>query len=90
MPRYSSLQHISKLFDSLKCGTWPGKEIRGMIRTPAINCTPNCFCYKDDGRTAAATATNEMVKEAVQAVFEFYLLVSQGNHTNLFLKALGD
>jgi hypothetical protein len=37
VPRYRGLQHFSTPFDSLKSGTWQGKEILGMIRTLAVN-----------------------------------------------------
>jgi len=44
VPQYPGFQHLSKLFDSLKSGTLQGKEIRGMIRTLAVNCTPFLDC----------------------------------------------
>jgi hypothetical protein len=90
VPRYPGLQHFSKQFDSLKNGTWQGKEIRGMIRTLAVNCAPILVCSTDDGKTAAQTASDEMAMGAVRALFEFSLLVSQQNHSDLSLKALDD
>jgi len=88
VPRYPGLQHFSKPFDSLKCGTWQGKEIHGMIRTLAVNCTPILVCSTDYRKTAAETASDEMIMGAVRALCEFSLLVSQQNHSDLSLKAL--
>jgi hypothetical protein len=88
VPRYPSLQHFAKPFDSLKSSSWQGKEICGMIRTLAVNCAPILDCSKDDGKTAAEKASDEMVMGAVRALCEFSLLVSQQNHSDLSLKAL--
>jgi hypothetical protein len=88
VPRYSSLQHFSKPFDSLKSGTWQGKDMHGMIRTMAVNCTEILVCSKDEGKTAAKTASDEMVMGAVWALSEFSLLVSQQIHSDLSLAAL--
>jgi len=88
VPRYPGLQHFSKPSDALNSGTWQDKEIRGMIRTLAVNCAPILVCSKDDGKTAAETASDEMVMGAVRALCEFSLLVSQQNHLYLSLKAL--
>jgi hypothetical protein len=74
----------------LKSGTWQGKEIRGMIRTLAVNCAPILVCSKDDRKTSAETASDEMVMGAVLALCEFSLLVSQQNHADLSLNALDD
>jgi len=71
-----NLQHFSKPFDLLKSGTGQGKVIRGMIRTLAVNCTPILDCFKDDGKTAAETASDKMVMGAVRALCEFSLPVS--------------
>jgi hypothetical protein len=76
--------------DSLKSGTWQSNEIRGMIRTLAVNCAPILVCSTDDGKTAADTASDEIVMGAVRALSEFTLLVSQQNHSKLSLKALDD
>jgi len=89
-PRCPGLQHFSKPFDALISDTWQGKEIRGMIRTLAVNCVPILVCSKDDGKAAAETASDEMVMGAVWALCEFSLLVSQQNHLDLSLKALND
>jgi len=59
-----------------------------MIRTLAVNCTPILVCSKDDGKTAAETASDEMVMGAARALCEFSLLVSQQNHSDLSLNAL--
>jgi len=61
-----------------------------MIRTLAVNCTPILVCSKDDGKTAVATASDEIVMGAVRALCDFSLLVSQQSHSGLFLKALDD
>jgi len=90
VPRYPGLQHFSKLFDSMKSGSWQGKEIRGMIRTLAVNCAPILDCSQDAGKTAPETASDEMVMGAVWALCEFSLLVRQQNHSDLSLAALDD
>jgi len=67
VPGYLDIQHFSGPFDSLKFGTWQGNEIRGMIRTLAVKCTPILPCSKDDSKTAAENASNEMIMGAVQS-----------------------
>jgi hypothetical protein len=74
----------------LKSGTWQGKDIRGMIRTLAVNCPPILVCLKDDAKTVAETASDETVMGALRVLCEFSLLVSQQNHSDLSLKALGN
>jgi hypothetical protein len=74
----------------LKSGTWQGKEVHAMITTQAINSAPNIVCCTDDAKTAAETASVEIVMGAVRALCEFTLLVSQQNYLNLSLKALND
>jgi len=59
-----------------------------MFRTLAVNCAPILVCTKDDGRTVAETASDEMVMGGVWALCEFSVLVSQQNHSDLSLKAL--
>jgi predicted SpoU family rRNA methylase len=59
-----------------------------MIRTLAVNCAPNPDYSKDDGKTLTEIASDEMVMGAVWALCEFSLLVSQQNHSDLFLTAL--
>jgi len=88
--RYPGFQHFSKAFDSLKSGPWQGNEIRGMIRTLAVNYAPIHVCSKDDRKSVAETASIEMLMGAVRALCELSLLVSQQNHSDLFLKALDD
>jgi hypothetical protein len=90
VPRYSSLQHFSKLFDSLRCGTWQGKEICGMIRTLAVNCAPILDCCKYDGKTAVENASDDIVMGAVRAFGLFSLLVSQQNDLDVSLEGLDD
>jgi hypothetical protein len=67
-PQYPGLQHFSKSFHSLKSGTWPGKEIRGMIRTLAVKCAPILVCSKDDGTTAVETAHDDIAMGTVRAL----------------------
>jgi len=59
-----------------------------MIRTLAVNCAPILVCSKDDRKTAAETASDEMVMGAVRALCEFSPLVSQQNHSDVSLNAL--
>jgi hypothetical protein len=61
-----------------------------MIRTLAVNCAPILVCSKDDGKTAAETASTEIAMGVVRALCQFSLLVSQQNHSDLSLKALDD
>jgi hypothetical protein len=61
-----------------------------MIRTLAVNRAPILDCSKDDGKTAAENAFDEMVRGEVRALCAFSLLVSQTNHSELSLKALVD
>jgi len=72
----------------LKSGSWQAIEIRGMIRTLAVNCAPVLDYSQDAGKTVAETASDEMVMGAVRALCEFSLLVSQQNHSDLSLAAL--
>jgi hypothetical protein len=58
-----------------------------MISTLAVNCAQILDCHKDDGKTPGETASDERVMEAVQAICEFSLLVSQQNHSDLALTA---
>jgi len=74
----------------MKIGSWQGKEIWGMIRTLAVNCAAILDCSQDAGKTAAETASDEMVMGAVRALCEFSLLPSQRNHSDLSLAALDD
>jgi len=62
VPQYSGLQGFSKPFDSMKSGSWQGKQIRGMIRTLAVNCAPLFDCSQDAGKTAAETPSDEIVE----------------------------
>jgi len=74
----------------MKSGSWHGKDIRGKIRTLAVNCTPILDCSQDAGKTAADTASDDMVMGAVRALCELSLLVSQQDHSDLSLAALDD
>jgi len=67
---------------------WQGDVIWGMIRTLAVNCAPILDCKKDDGTTVAETPSDKMVTGAAQTLCEFTLLVSEQNHSDLFLTAL--
>jgi len=90
VPRYPDLQSFSKLFDSMNRGFWQGKVIRRMITTLAVNWAPILDCSKDDGKTPAETASDELVMGAVRTLCEFLLLVIQQNHSGLSLTALDD
>ena len=74
----------------MNSSSWQGKEIWGTIRILAVNYAPILDCSKDDRKTVAETASVEMVMGAVQALFEFSLLVSQQNNSDLSLTALDD
>jgi len=87
VPQYPGLHHFSEPFDSLKSHIWQDKEICWMIRTLAVNCAPILVCSKDDGKTSAETASNEMVMGAVWPLCIFSLHFSQQNHSNPSLKA---
>jgi len=90
VPWYPDLQRNSIPFDSMKSSSWQGKEIWGMIRTLSVNCAPILDHCKDDRKTAAEIASDEMVIRAVWGLCEFSLLVSQQNHSDLSLTALDD
>jgi hypothetical protein len=90
VPPYPGIRQFSEPFDSLKTGTWHGKGIRGMLRTLAVKCSPIHVCSKDDGKTAAEIACDEMVIEVVQVLCEFSLPFSQQNQSDLSLTALDD
>jgi hypothetical protein len=74
----------------MESGSWQGKELRGMIRTLAVNCAPILDYFKDDGKTLVETASDEMVMGAVWALCEFSQLVTQQNHSDPSLTALDD
>jgi len=61
-----------------------------MIRTLAANCDPILVCSKDDRKTVADNASDDMAVGAVRALCEFSLLVSQQNHSDLSFKTLDD
>jgi len=74
----------------MKSGSWQGKKIWGMIRTLAVNCAAIVDCSQGAGKTAAETASDEMVMGAARALCELSLLVSQQNHSDLSLAGLDD
>jgi hypothetical protein len=90
VPPYPRLQCFSKAFDSMKSGSWQGKELWAMIRTLAVNCAPILDCSQDAGKTAAEKASDEMVMGAVRALCEFSRFFSQQNHSDLSQAALDD
>jgi len=55
-----------------------------------VNCATTPDCSQDDGKTAAETASDEIVMGAAQALCEFFLPVSQQNHSDLSLTVLDD
>jgi len=85
---YPGLQPFSTPFDLLRSGTWQGKEICAMIRTPADNCAAILVYSKYDRNIVEEKVFNEMVMAAVWLLCEFSLHVSQQNHSDLSLKAL--
>jgi hypothetical protein len=74
----------------MKSGSWQGKEIWVMFRTLAVICAPILDYSQDAGKTAAETASGEMVMRAVRALCEFSLIASQQNHSDLSLAGLDD
>jgi hypothetical protein len=62
-------------FDSLKRGTWQGKEMRGIIWTQAVNHALILDCSHNDGKTAVDAASDGMVMGAMWVFCEFSLLV---------------
>jgi len=61
VPAYPGLQRFSKPFDSMKCSSWQGKEIWGMIRTLSVKWASIDNCFKDDGETGVEISSDEMV-----------------------------
>jgi len=59
-----------------------------MMRTLTVNCPPILDSSKDDGKTLAETASDEMVVGVVRVLCEFSLPVTQQNHFDLSLTAL--
>jgi len=72
------------------CGSWQGIQIRGLIRILAVNWASIVDCSKDDGKCAADATSDEMVSGAVRPLWEFSLLVSQQNHSNVSLTEIDD
>jgi len=61
-----------------------------MIITLVVSYAPILDCFKDDGKTVAENAFDDMVIGALRAFCESSLLVSEHNHTDLSLKVLDD
>jgi len=61
-----------------------------MIRTLLVNCATINESSQDARKTAAETASDEIVMGAVQALCDFSLPVSQQNHSDLSLTAQND
>jgi len=74
----------------MKSNWWHGTEIRGMIRTMAVDCASIHNCSKNDGKTPVEAASDEMTMGALKALCEFFLLLSQQNHSDLSLTAPAD
>jgi len=68
VPRVPGHQHFSKPYYSKKCGTWQGKVIHGMIRTLEANHAPILIWSKDDMKTQAGRASDEIVIGAVLGI----------------------
>jgi hypothetical protein len=77
VPQCPGFKRFFTPFDWMASSSWQGKDIRGMIRTLAVNCAPSLDCFKDDGKTLAETASDQMEMGAVWALCEFSLLFSQ-------------
>jgi len=90
VPQYQGLQCFAKRLDSVKCNSWQGNDIRGMMRTLPVNCAPFVAHFNDDGKPVAETASNEMGMRAVWGLCEFSLLVSQQTHSDQSLTAPDD
>lgn len=50
----------------MKCGSWVGNGLWGNIRILAVNWKPILDCSKDEEKTLAETAPDELVTGAVQ------------------------
>jgi len=59
-----------------------------MLRTLAVTCAAVTDCSLHARKTAVENASDEVVMGAVRVLCEFSLVVSQQNHSDLFLKAL--
>ena len=90
VPRNPAHRRLSKPFYSDKRSSWQGKAISGIIRTLAVNCTSIVDCSKDDGKTVVETDSDEIAMGVERAFYEFSLLVSQQNLSDLHLTALDD
>jgi len=90
VPQYLGLQRFSESFDEMTNNLWQGKEIWGIIRTLAVDWAPIVDCSKDDGKTAAETASDNMVLGPVRALCESSRIVSQQDHSDRSLTALYD
>jgi len=55
-----------------------------------VNCTSIVDCSKDDGKTVVETDSDEIAMGVERAFYEFSLLVSQQNLSDLHLTALDD
>jgi len=65
-----------------------GQRVQGHHQNTGSELRSNPDCSTEDGKTLAEIASDEMVMGAVWALCEFSLLVSQQNHSDLFLTAL--
>jgi hypothetical protein len=61
-----------------------------LIRTLTVDYAPILVCSRDDCKTVAETAFDEMMMAVVQAYSEFSLLISEQNHSDLSLNTLDD
>jgi hypothetical protein len=89
VPWYPGLQLFQKTFDSSKSGTSQGKEIRGMVRTLAVDCVPILAGTMDE-TNADEISSDEEVMGTMRALSEFCLLISQQSHSDLSLTAFDD
>jgi len=74
----------------MKSSSWQREEIQSIIRILPVTCAQILDSSKDVWKTAAETASDEIVMGTVQALCEFSLHVSQQNHSDVSLTAPDD
>jgi hypothetical protein len=84
---YPGLTRFSKTFDSLKSGSWQGKEIREMLRSLSALCAP-LLSSDLRGKTELEKESDIEVMKTIRALTEFCLLTSQRTHSDISLKYL--
>jgi hypothetical protein len=87
VPSYPGLARFTKTFDSLKSGSWQGKEIREMLRSLSVLCAP-LLSSDVRGKTQFEKESDIEVMKTIRALSEFCLLTSQRTHSDISLKYL--